>query len=416
MAPDLPVIMPAKFKRVRKGVPGMKKWIGLLLVMLLLGTAIPLVGCAEEEVEKGDYVVGAIFSTTGGASDLGVPEERTVNMIVDQINEDGGINGHPLRVVFYNDESDSVKCVTLANKLIEDDNVLAIVGPTTSGNSMAIIETVTSAKVPLVSCAASIDIVTPIADRYWVFKTPQTEVQAIREIYRSLEAEGLTDIATLTSTSAFGAAGKKYLGSEKGSYGITIVEDEEFSDDDTSMIDQLTKIKGTAAQAVVCWGINKESAIIAQNMKTLGMTIPLFCSHGIANKAFIDQAGDAANGVIFPAGKLLVIDDVPASDPQKEVLTQYRDDYEAIHGQGTINTFGGHAYDALMMVVMALEEIEEGLGTAEARKAVRDQIEKISGFAGTGGVFTMSATDHLGMAAGSLALIEIKDEEWTWLQ
>ncbi len=392
----------------------MKKWIVLLMIVLLVGTAIPLLGCAEEE--KGEYVVGAIFSTTGGASDLGVPEERTVNMIVDQINEDGGINGHPLRVVFYNDESDSVKCVTLANKLIEEDNVLAIIGPTTSGNSLAIVDTVTSAKIPLVSCAASIDIVTPIADRYWVFKTPQTEVQAIREIYRYLEAEGLTDIAILTSTSGFGAAGKKYLTSEKDSYGITIVEDEEFSDGDTSMMDQLTKIKGTAAQAVVCWGINKESAIIAQNMKTLGMTIPLFCSHGIANRAFIDQAGEAANGVIFPAGKLLVIDDVPATDPQKDVLTQYRDDYEALHGAGTVNTFGGHAYDALMMVVMALEEIEEGLDSADARQAVRDQIEKITGFAGTGGVFTMSATDHLGMAPGSLALIEIKDGDWTWLQ
>ena len=391
----------------------MKKWIGVLLVVFLLCAAIPLMGCAEE---KEDYVVGAIFSTSGGASDLGVPEERTVNMMVDQINADGGINGHKLRVIVYDDASDSAKCVTMANKLIDDDNVLAIIGPTTSGNSMAIIETVTAAEVPLVSCAASIDIVTPVEERYWVFKTPQTEVQAIREIYRYLEAQEITKIAILTSTSGFGTAGRKYLLSEKDSYGITVVDDQTFSDGDTSMQSQLTHIKGTAAEAVVSWGINKESAIIAQDMVTLGMTIPLFCSHGIANQAFIDQAGDAANGVIFPAGKLLVIADVPEADPQKEVLTQYKEDYETIHGEGTVNTFGGHAYDALMMVVMALEEIEGGLDTAEARQAIRDQIEQISDFAGTGGVFTMSSTDHLGMAPGSLALIEIKDGEWTWLQ
>jgi branched-chain amino acid transport system substrate-binding protein len=391
----------------------MKKWIGVLLVALLLCTAIPLMGCAEE---KGDYVVGAIFSTSGGASDLGVPEERTVNMMVDQINADGGINGHKLRVIVYDDASDSVKTVTMANKLIDDDNVLAIIGPTTSGNSMVILETVTAAKIPLISAAASIDIVTPVEERYWVFKTPQTEVQAIREIYGYLEAQEITQIAILTSTSGFGVAGRKYLLSEKDSYGINVVDDQTFNDDDTSMQSQLTHIKGTAAEAVVSWGINKESAIIAQDMKTLGMTIPLFCSHGIANQAFIDQAGDAANGVIFPAGKLLVINDVPATDPQKDVLTQYKEDYEDIYGAGTVNTFGGHAYDALMMVVMALEELDEGLTTSEAREALRDLIEQTTDFPGTGGVFTMSATDHLGMAPGSLALIEIKDGEWTWLQ
>ena len=393
----------------------MKKWIGVLLVVFLLCAAIPLVGCSEEG-EKEDYVVGAIFSTSGGASDLGVPEERTVNMMVDQINSDGGINGHKLRVIVYDDATDSVKSVTMANKLIDDDNALAIIGPTASGNSMAILETVTAAKIPLVSVAASIDIVTPVEERYWVFKTPQTEVQAIREIYGYLEAQDITEIAILTSTSGFGAAGRKYLLSEKASYGITIVDDQTFSDGDTSMQSQLTHIKGTAAEAVVSWGINKESAIIARDMETLDMTIPLFCSHGIANQAFIDQAGDAADGVIFPAGKLLVVNDVPATDPQKDTLTQYKKDYEDIYGAGTVNTFGGHAYDALTMVVMALEEIEEDLDTAEARQAIRDQIEQISGFAGTGGVFTMSSTDHLGMASGSLALIEIKDGEWTWLQ
>jgi len=151
-------------------------------------------------------------------------------------------------------------------------------------------------------------------------------------------------------------------------------------------------------------------------MKFLGMTMPLLCSHGVANRDFITQAGEAANGVILPAGKLLIVDDVPDTDPQKEVLTKYRYDYEAIYGAGTASTFGGHAFDALSMVVMALDKLDSNLKLANARQQIRDEIEKISGFAGTGGVFTMSPTDHLGMEPGSLALIKVVDGQWTWLQ
>jgi branched-chain amino acid transport system substrate-binding protein len=397
----------------------MRKWFYLLLALVILAAAIPLagVGCSSEKEEKAAYKIGAVFSTSGSQSDLGVPEQRTVEMMVEEINNDGGINGHPLEVIVYNDESDSTKTLSLVTKLIEQDNVLAIIGPTFSGGSMAILDTVKTAEIPNVSCAASIDIVTPVAERYWVFKTPQTDVQAIKEIYGYLEEQEITKIGIITDTSGYGASGRKYLIANKGDYGIEIVDDQTFTTGDTNMQSQLTHIKGTSAQAVICWATNKESAIVAQDMVTLGFTIPLFCSHGVANKAFIEQAGDAGNGVILPAGKLLVVDDVPKSDPQKKVLTNYRDDYEAIYGEGTVNTFGGHAYDALSMVVMALEEMDEDLSTADARAFIRDYIENdIKDWPGTGGVFTMSPEDHLGMAPGSLALIKIVDGEWTWLQ
>jgi len=385
--------------------------------MVFVATIIPLAGCTTEEET---YKIGAVFAVTGFMSGLGTPEKQTVEMMVEQINEAGGINGTPLEVIVYDTESDTTKCVTMIDRLIEQDNVLAIIGPSGSGESNGSIDTVTTAKIPLISCAASIEIITPIADRYWVFKTPQTEVQAIHEIYTYLQAQDITKVALITDTSGFGVGGWKYLTSDAEDYGITILEDQFFASKDTSMESQLTLIKGNEeVEAVICWATDQESAVVAQNMQTLQMEIPLFCSHGIANMDFITNAGDAANGVIFPAGKLLVLDDVPANDPQKEVLTQYKTDFEALYGEGTVNTFGGHAYDALSMVVMALEALGDTLddmSTAEARAQIRAEIEKISGFAGTGGVFTMSATDHLGMATGSLALIEIVDGEWTWLQ
>ena len=391
----------------------MRKWLYLMLAALIVAALVPLAGCAED---KEAYVVGAIFATSGPASDLGVPEERTVKMMVEEINDNGGVNGHPLEVIIYNDESLSEKALTLTNTLIETDEVLAIIGPTTSGSSTAIIDAVTTAEVPLISCAASIDIVTPVTERYWVFKTPQTDVQAIQEIYSYLEDEGISEVAIITATSGYGVSGRKYLLEEKDDYGISIVDDQNFDEGDTNMQSQLTHIDGTSAEAVICWATNKESAIVAQDMQTLGMTIPLLCSHGVANKAFIEQAGDAAEGVVLPAGKLLVVDEVPETDPQHDVLTQYRDDYEALYGEGSVNTFGGHAYDALSMVVMALEELDDDMDLATAREKIRDEIEGITNFPGTGGVFTMSPTDHLGMAPGSLTMIKVEDGDWAKLE
>ena len=378
-------------------------------------TPTPAATAIPTATPKAAYKVGALFSTSGGGSNLGDPEEKTVNMMVEQINAAGGINGHQLEVVFYNTETSTERCATLATRLIEQDNVLAIIGPTTSGESLAIIDTVTTAKIPLVSAAANIGIVTPVAERYWVFKTPQADKEVAAELLRYMQAQGITKISIITNTSSFGAGGKTVLKSDAGSYGITIVDDQTYSTGDTSMQSQLTHIKGTDAQAVICWDTDQEAAIVAQDMKTLQMSIPLFCSHGIANPQFIENAGDAANGVIFPAGKLLIADIVPATDPQQEVLVKYKTDYEAYTGK-TASTFGGHAYDALSMVVMALENLPEGLDTAAARQAIRNEIEQIHDFAGISGVFTMSPSNHLGMQSGSLALIEIVDGEWTWLQ
>jgi branched-chain amino acid transport system substrate-binding protein len=390
-----------------------------MLLMVVALVAVSANCCSEEAVT---YKVGALFSTTGGASNLGVPEQNTVNMVVDTINEAGGINGIPLEVIVYNDETNTEKCVSLATKLIEQDKVLAIIGPTTSGNSLAILDTITTAQIPLVSCAANIGIVEPVSERYWIFKTPQTDKEAIGEIYAYLASMDISKVAIISNTSGFGATGKGILLDDADDYGITVVDDQVFNEGDTSMQSQLTHIGGTDAEAVVCWDTDKGSAIVALDMQTLQMEMPLLCSHGIANQAFIDGAGAAANGVIFPAGKLLIVDDLPADDPQKVILTQYKQNYEAIYGNGTINTFGGHAWDALYMVVTALDKLpagdpyESADSLAAARATVRDSIEQITNFAGVSGIFDMSPTDHLGMRAGSLAMIEIVDGKWTWSQ
>jgi branched-chain amino acid transport system substrate-binding protein len=369
------------------------------------------------EGPKEPYKVGAVFAVTGFNSALGTPQQQTVEMLEQQINDAGGINGHLLDVITYDTESDTAKCASLANRLIEQ-GVVAIIGPTGTGESMAIKPIAGQAQIPLVSCAAGSVIVEPIGNNTFVFNTPQLDYVFIERIYTYLQEQGITKIAIITDTAGFGAAGKKWLENADmlSKYGLTIVADghQTYEHYDVDMQAQLTKIKNTDAQAVVCWGTNPGPAIVARNMRTLVMNIPLFCSHGIAYREFIDSAGDAANGVIFCAGKLPIADQLPGTDPQKALLEKYKTDFEAAYGTGTANTFGGHAYDALMMVVGALNSV----GPDKAK--IRDYIENdIVNWPGTGGIFNMSPQDHNGLPRDpkkAMVLIKIVDRHWTWLE
>lgn len=379
-------------------------FLALAIVLVIAVASLPACGGKKEE-----YKIGAVFAVTGFNSPLGTPEKQTAEMLEQQINAAGGINGHPVKIIVYDTESDETKCLTLVKKLIEQDKVSAIIGPSSTGESLAIVDTITQAKIPLISCAASITIVEPVKDRYWVFKTPQSDALAAKEVYRYLKTQGISKVALITDSAGFGATGRQQLLAIAPQYGMTIAADEKFGTQDLDMTSQLTKIRGTDAQAVICWGTNPGPAVVAKNMRDLRLNIPLLDSHGIANMTFIKLAGDAANGVIFPAGKLLVAGQLAASDPQKEVLVKYKADFESRYGAGTANTFGGHAYDAIQLVVKAMKKV----GADKAK--IRDEIEKTTGFAGTGGVFNMSASDHNGLSEGAFVLIKIVNGEWTWL-
>lgn len=389
----------------------MRRLLRLAVILgLVTSLAMGMASCGGTS-SGSPYKVGAIFAVTGANSPLGTPEKQTVEMMVEQINAKGGISGHPLQVIVYDNKSDATEAVTLAKKLIEQDGVLAIIGPSGSTDSVAIVDTVMKAETPLITCAASDAITKPVSDRKWVFSTPQLSSLAVDRIIDYLTKTTIKKVAILADSNAFGSQGRDALLAALPKVGITVSADEKYNTNDTDMTAQLTKIKGTDAQAVICWGTNPGPALIAKNMQQLSMTLPLMNSHGIANQAFITLAGDAANGVIFPAGKLLVADQLDDSDPQKTLLLQYKKDFEAKNGAGTANTFGGHAYDALSIVVKALTSV----GADKAK--IRDYLESnIKNFVGTGGVFNMSATDHNGLTKDAFVMIKISGGKWTWLK
>jgi branched-chain amino acid transport system substrate-binding protein len=373
------------------------------LTALLISLAICGYTTAADDV----YKIGAIFSTSGGGSSLGTPEKNTVDMLEKEINDAGGIKGHKIQIVFYDDASDETNARNKASKLISEDKVCAIIGPTLSGTSLAIVTPVQDAKIPLISCAASVKIVEPVADHKWVFKTPQSDVLVGQRIVDYLKVMKITKVAIITAKTPFGASGKEQLEKLLPAAGIEIIAKEEFGEKDPDTLVQLTKIKGANPQAVICWSISPGGALVTRNMKSdLKMTIPLIMSHGVANMEYVKLSGDSANGVVFPSGKMLVASELPKNDPQKKLLVKYTTDYKAKYNTEP-STFGGHGYDALMLVTEAMKKV----GNDPAK--IRDEIEKTKRFVGTAGVFDFSPTDHNGLTKDCLVMVKIVNGKWT---
>jgi len=272
---------------------------------------------------------------------------------------------------------------------------------------MAIIPVIQEARIPLVSCAGAAVIVEPVAERKWVFKVPQKDSDCVRRIFDHMTSKGIKDIGIITTTSGFGKAGRDQLTMIAADYGIKIVADETYDPTTTDMTAQLVKIKNAGAQAVVNWSIEPAQSIVPQNMKQLKMTIPLYQSHGFGNLKYVAAARAAAEGIIFPAGRLLVVDAVPADHSQKKVLVDYRTQYEKTYND-KVSTFGGHAYDAMWIVAGALKK------AGDDRAKLHDEIEKTE-FTGTAGMFKFSPTDHCGLDKTAFELLTVKDGKFVVL-
>ncbi|OHC83863.1 MAG: ABC transporter substrate-binding protein [Rhodospirillales bacterium RIFCSPLOWO2_12_FULL_67_15] len=366
------------------------------LAVLVLGAAQ-----AQEPIR-----IGSFLAVTGGAAFLGDPEQKTLELYVERLNAAGGVLGRKLQLIVYDSAGDAEKARTFAKRLIEQDKVDVIVGGSTTGETMAMVPLVEAAGVPFISLAGAVVIVEPV--KKWVFKTPHSDRQACERIFVDMKARGATKVALISGAGGFDKSMRAQCLQVAKNHGIEIVADEAYGTGDTDMTAQLTKIKNTpGVQAVLNVGFGQSPAIVTKNHKQLGISQPLYQSHGVASKAFIKLAGDAAEGVRLPAAALLVAETLPDSDPQKKVVLGYKREYEA-RFKSEISTFGGHAWDGLMLAVEAIRKA----GSTDKAK-VRDALESIRGFVGIDGVFNMSATDHVGLDISGLRMLEIRKGDWT---
>jgi branched-chain amino acid transport system substrate-binding protein len=368
-------------------------WAAVLLVVL---SAVPAVAADV-------YKIGGLFSVTGPASFLGDPEKRSLEMAVAEINAAGGIDGKMLEAVIYDTEADPQKAVSGINKLINKDRVLAIIGPSTTPATLAVKGFAERARIPLVSCAAGIAITEPVTP--WTFKTAQNDVLAVAAIYAHMQQRGIHKIALLTVADAFGESGKQQLEQQADDYGLRIVAVESFGGKDTDMTAQLTKIRAASPDAIVCWGTNPGPAVVAKNIQQLQIDVPLYQSHGVASPKFIELAGEAAEGIYLPTGKILVAGLLPPDDPQKAVLNDYILRYTETQKM-PVSGFGGYAWDAMHLLAEAIR------GTGGDRVKIRDNLEKIDNFPAVSGVFRFSPEDHNGLGPEAFVMVRIEGGTW----
>lgn len=372
----------------------MKKVVRVALVVM---TAVLMTGTASAKTLK----IGAILSVTGPTAFLGVPEANTMEMLVESINAAGGVNGNALELIIKDSAGQKEKAVSYAKQLIEEERVFAILGPTRTGSTLAIKSLCERSKTLLISCASSKKIVDPVG-RY-VFKTPQNDSLAVRKIFEDMQNEGISKVAVAVGGTGFGKMGKMYSEELAPEYGISIVATEVYAPNVTDLSSLVAKWSNNSEiEAVINWSIVPAQTILARNMRQAGWDVPLYLSHGFGNIKYVEVGGKAVEGVIFPAGRLLVAEALADDHPQKQVLVDYKRDYEAKFDE-PVSTFGGHAYDAFMILVQALEKT----GVADTEK-VRQAIEDME-FVGTGGVFQFSPEDHSGLNLDAFEMMTVKD-------
>ena len=377
-------------------------------IMKLVTVALAIVAmCVAPALAADTIKIGAILAVTGPASFLGAPEAKTLEMLTEELNAKGGIGGKKIELIIKDSGASPEKAISFAKQLIEEEKVFAIIGPSTSGETMAIKNIVEENKTILLSCAAAEVIVNPLAK--YVFKVAPRDSYAAEKIYHQMKKMGITKIGVLSSNTGFGKAGKEQLEKYAPDHGITIALSEVYDKSATDLTAEVTKLKAANVQAIVNWSIEPAQAIVIKNARQIGLTVPIFQSHGFANIQYARAAGVAAEGVIFPASRIVVADLLPDKHPQKAVVLSYKNAYESKFKED-VSTFGGHGYDALMILTKAIQT------SGTDREKVRSAIENLKGFVGTAGIFNLSPTDHNGLDIDAFAMLTVKNGKFALLE
>jgi len=361
--------------------------------------------------------IGAFFALSGPAASIGTPTKLVAQMVADKINKEGGINGQPIELIMADTEGEPTKAVMVFKRFANVDKVDAVIGPTRTGTGMAVKKQIEAAKIPTVMTVGGDPVIMEgkqgnmdFGTARYVFKAPQRSSVAVKVVLDYLKKQGLTKIALLTAGDGFGKDGERWLKKLSPEHGIEIIGAEQFNPKDVDMSTQLTKIAAMKPQAIVCWTIGPAGAIVSKNHHALGIEAPLVQCHGLPGPRYIELAGEAAEGDLMPATKLLIWKDLPDTDPQKKVIEEFVNLYVNEYHydkEYPINTHSGYAWDAIMLLANAMKSV----GTDKEK--VRDALENTKGYVGVSGVYNLSPEDHNGLGTDSMVMLQVKEGKFT---
>ncbi|WP_352414329.1 ABC transporter substrate-binding protein, partial [Thermus sp.] len=361
--------------------------------------------------------VGVVVSATGPAASLGIPERNTLLILEELLNRTRGVAGRKVQFTILDDASDTTQAVRNTRRLVEE-GVVAVIGTTTTPASLAMIDVVAEAKVPMISLAASKDIIHPVdAKRFWVFKTPQTEELMARAIVADMVARGVKEVAYIGFNDAYGEGWARFFEAEAKAKGLQVVQSERYNRTDTSVTGQILRILAKRPDAVLIGASGTPAVLPQRTLKERGYQGLIYQTHGVANPDFLRVGGRDVEGTFLPAGPILVAEQLPSTFPSKRVALDYIQRYEARYGIGSYSTFGAHAWDAWLILRPALEralkKADPEKDLAAFRSALRDEIEVTKGLVATHGVFSFSREDHLGLRFEDAAvMVQVVSGGW----
>lgn len=377
-----------------------------LLARTLAAAAIAAGGAALADIN-----VGVTVSATGPAASLGIPEKNTISLMPQTLG------GHKVNYIVLDDASDTTAAVSNTRKLIAEHKVDLVIGSTITPNSLAMIDVVGDAQVPMISLAASARIVEPVeGKRRWVFKTPQNDIMMSLAIAEHMASAGVKTVGFIGFNDAYGEGWWQEFGKAADLKKLKIVANERYARADTSVTGQVLKLVSARPDAVLIAGSGTPAALPQKALKERGYAGAIYQTHGVANADFLRVGGRDVEGTLLPAGPVLVADQLPASHPVKKSASAYVKAYEQAYGKGTVSTFGAHAWDAgLLMaaaVPVALKTAQPG--TPAFRAALRDALERVKELPGAHGIFNMSPNDHLGLDQRARVMVKIVDGNWKY--
>ncbi|GGC88155.1 ABC transporter substrate-binding protein [Undibacterium terreum] len=383
----------------------MKKKFALALIPALLSLLVTASASAQIKI-------GVNVSATGPAASLGIPEKNTFALLPKEIG------GKKVEYFVLDDASDTTTAVKNARKLIAEDKIDALIGSTITPNSLAMIDVAAENEVPMISMAASSAIVAPLdSKRYWVFKTPQNDSHMATAITGHMSDAGIKTVAFIGFADAYGEGWYKEFSKLAELRKLKVVANERFARNDTSVTGQILKIMSANPDAVLIAGSGTPAALPQKTLKERGYKGQIYQTHGIANNDFLRVCGKDCEGTWLPAGPLLVAEQLPADNPVKKSSLRYLGAYEKAYGAGSISTFGGHAWDAGLLLEAAIPvALKKGEpGTKEFRAALRTALENITNLPTSHGIVNMSSTDHLGLDQRSRVMVQIVNGKWKLL-
>ncbi len=356
-----------------------------------------------------DVRIGVILSLTGPGASLGIPAEKTVKLWP------GEIGGQKVVVTVLNDETDPTIAAKNAARLVNEDKVDVIVGPSLTPTSLAALEQAAAAKTPIVSLGGGGAIVQPQdGPRTWAFKMSPPESVAVERALDHMVANGVKTVASIGITTSYGEGFLKALNTLAPARGIKILATEKYAQTDSSVTSQVLKLTSAHPDAVYIFSAGTPGALPQIELGRRGYRGKVYQTQGVANADFLRVGGKDLDGAFMTVAPVLVAEQLPESNPSRKPALDYLRRYETAHGANSRSLFGASAWTAYLWLDATIPQALKSAapGTPEFRAALRQALEGMKDVVTAEAVFTMTPADHNGVDARSQVLVRIENGAW----